>query len=169
MTQSVFKSAFTSLEFQAKFFSSKHCQCDVKYVAHSMQVVKGVKTHWNVVIFQVKQVVPANKSDQLVYEEVVFELSDDRNNGNVTISVPSGTIQNVAKSFTGNAPVIYAVVVGKLRFNNKSRTQPQTRSQVSFCQLYHAGMSGCKQVFINDFYTGKHRSIRNRRTFYANF
>ena len=44
-----------------------------------MQVVKDVKTHWNVVIFQVKQVVPANKSNQLVYEEVVFELSDDRN------------------------------------------------------------------------------------------
>ena len=98
-----------------------------------MQVVKDVKTHWNVVIFQVKQVFPVNKSDQLVYEEVVFELSDDRNDESVTISMPSGTIQNIATD-NNTAPVIYAIVVGKLRFNNKSKTQSQTRSQVSFCQ-----------------------------------
>ena len=108
-----------------------------------MHVGKDVKTHWNVDIFQVKQVIPANKSGQLVYEKIMFALSDDRNNEDVIITVPSGTIQNVAKSITGNAPMIYAVVVGKLRFNNKSRIQPQTRSQVSFCQLFHAGMLGC--------------------------
>ena len=109
--------------------------------------------------------IPANKSGQLVYEKVVFALSDDRNNGNVTISVPSGTIQNVAESITGNAPVIYAVVVGKLRFNNKSRAQPQTRSQVSFCQLFHAGMSGCKQVSLIIFTRGNMNQLETEELF----
>ena len=132
-----------------------------------MQVVKDVKTHWNVVIFQVKQVVPANKSDQLVYEEVVFELSDDRNDESVTISMPIGTIQNIATD-NNTAPVIYAIVVGKLRFNNKSKTQSQTRSQVSFCQLLVQGYQVASKFSLLFFIMGKHGSIR-RKTFYANF